>query len=112
MRILILSLLITMSASTFANLWFPMTMQAYISSNHVQGTVFNNTQYSLLKCKGRVFGRTQYGQIGSANFCVNVGRGSYANAYLHAHGYNYFTQAWASVQCRPIRSSQYNQPCF
>ena len=112
MKTIILTVLLSISCSTFAYGWFPSTMQVYINSNHAQGTAFNNTPYALIQCRGKVFGRTQRGQIGAAHFCINVPRGGYANAYLHAHGYDYFTQAWAQVQCRPINFYQSNLPCF
>ena len=112
MKKLLLTVVLLLSANLYAFNWMPATMQIYVGAQQIQGQVFNNTPYALIKCRGRIFGRTQYNQVGYANFCLNIPRGGYAYAYLTAYGINYFTQGWSEVYCSPITPMQAHLPCY
>lgn len=111
MKTLVISILFILALPTFANGWFPSTMQIYVTPTRAEGIIFNNTPYRFLKCKGQLFARTQMNQVGSVNVCAFIPRGGYVQAYLNSYGNAYLLNAWANVQCRPANHFESRHIC-
>lgn len=99
---MLMVVLLAMICCANAYSWFQVDADVIINPRLIKVRV-TNYESAVLQCQGRVYGETQYGQVGSANFYLSsLHVGSYGYAYLNSYGNSYFVNGWADVRCRFI----------
>ena len=98
-KALFLSLMLTASASSFAQ-WFPGIATVQVLPGQVVAQIFN-PHYSTIICSGQVFGQTYRGPVLTSGFIEHfITPGTHRFAYVYTNVYAPFAQGWANFNCR------------
>ncbi len=98
-KILFFSLLLTFSASSFAQ-WFPGIATAQVLPSQVVAQIYNPHYVSII-CSGQVFGQTSAGPVLTSGFIEHfITPGTHRFAFVTTNAFAPFVHGWANFHCR------------
>ncbi len=100
LKALFLSLMMTLSVSSFAYPWFPAQYHVQVLPGQVAAQIFN-PHYVPIICSGQVFGQTYGGPMLTSGFIQHLLQpGTSRFAFVHTNAWHPFVHGWANLQCR------------
>lgn len=98
MKKFILALLLTISTTAQAK-WWHLGGNVQVNNQQVSFSAYNSTGRAVL-CKGYVYGRSNFGEVGNFKIQGWVQPGGHVYGYVNAWGNRYLVDGWAEVYCR------------
>lgn len=100
LKALALTLVATVSLSSFAYPWFPARYEVSVLPGQVSAQIFNPHMVPIV-CSGQVFGQTYMGPVLTSGFLEHfLMPGTNRFAFVYTNAFAPFVHGWANLNCR------------